>query len=177
MKDSSPSGNVKEAFQEQFLDLSLLYEEIDLGNGKAHAFFVDIEGYEVLEESWQQIVNLIAINFQNKLEKEFERWNIYLFFRLSEAVDKGLKYKIENDTFSCRKIIIDKSESHKSAVEDHILNKLVNIGVSTQSTQNVFEPNKIIQEVLKGKTLKKINTTPDARKAYDLLVEKIINKK
>ena len=43
---------------------------------------------------------------------DFERWNFYLFYVVENKskIDRTLKYEIEHDTVSSRKIIIDCAE-------------------------------------------------------------------
>jgi hypothetical protein len=56
---------------------------------------------------WSQITSCIATEFQAKLNNKYLAWNIYLVFLCTETIDKTLKYKIENDKFSMRKLVID----------------------------------------------------------------------
>jgi|TARA_R110002074_G_scaffold106578_1_gene230153 hypothetical protein len=171
MSNSSLSGKIKETFAEQFSEYSLIYEKVDLGNGKAHAFLVDLATEKELETIWQPIGNFIALHFQNKLEDQFERWNLYLFFKLSSPIQKSLKYKIENDTFSSRKIILEEKVDFHSAIDNHILNKLDNIGVKKLGIEKSLEHNPILLKELRGKTLRKIKTTPEASTSYNRIVE------
>lgn len=60
-----------------------------------------------LLNSWEALTNDIAIHFQSELTKNIERWNIYVVFLINELVSKELKYHIEQDKFSSRKIIFD----------------------------------------------------------------------
>lgn len=171
MSDSFPIGKIMEAFESQFGDLRMAHEEVQLDQGLAHSFFIDFGDVEALWEYWQQIANFIAVRFQNKLDDEFQRWNIYLFFRVAGPVEKELKYKIENDTFSSRKIIIDSAMDPSSAIKVHIMNELTQIGTETAKARAELDQNPIILKVLKGKTLKKTKITPEAQRAYDKLVE------
>ena len=47
-----------------------------------------------------------------KVLDDFERWNFYLFYVVEDKskIDRSLKYKIEHDTVSSRKIIINREE-------------------------------------------------------------------
>ncbi|MFY0256399.1 ABC-three component system middle component 1 [Chitinophaga sp. 30R24] len=57
-----------------------------------------------LNESWRKINSVIAVKFSQYLKTEFEKYNLYLLFFVDEEVPKQLKYEIENNKFSSRKI-------------------------------------------------------------------------
>ena len=87
-----------------------------------------------LSDNWEFITSLIGAYYQSEFENEdneFEQWNIYILFLVKELVSTQLKYKIENDKFSCRKIVQDKivdvsdDRIHKF-IEKHIINKDLN---------------------------------------------------
>lgn len=67
--------------------------------------------YHDLLMNWQTIRNEIAER-QLTINDEFERWNHYLFYLAEEDAynDITLKYKIEHDTISSRKIVISAKE-------------------------------------------------------------------
>ncbi|MCU4552903.1 hypothetical protein KTI87_09625 [Acinetobacter nosocomialis] len=54
---------------------------------------------------WKEIQSIISVNHQP--ESEYARWNIYLVFLNEEKLSIDDKYRIENDKFSARKIILD----------------------------------------------------------------------
>lgn len=62
----------------------------------------------VLKDYWENIQNKVALDFQSNLEKEIELWNIYIIFFIENKIEeKELKYKIENDHYCARKIVIE----------------------------------------------------------------------
>lgn len=65
-----------------------------------------------LRETWRNYLNDFAIEFQTDDIDEFERWNFYLFYVVDDknAIDRSLKYEIEHDTISSRKIVVSKDE-------------------------------------------------------------------
>ncbi|MDM1038372.1 ABC-three component system middle component 1 [Myroides odoratimimus] len=72
-----------------------------------HLFTLACSNNEDLNDYWEDLTENIAINFQINLEKEIERWNIYLLFLLENEVPKEIKYKIEQDKYCCRKLVED----------------------------------------------------------------------
>lgn len=72
-----------------------------------HLFILACSNNNALNDYWEDLTENIAINFQTNLEKEIERWNIYLLFLLENEVPKEIKYKIEQDKYCCRKLVED----------------------------------------------------------------------
>jgi hypothetical protein len=80
-----------------------------VGTISVFSFFFETEN--LLNDNWEAVTNSIGSYYQSYFEseeQEFERWNIYILFLVKESVRIQLKYKIENDKFSCRKIVQDK---------------------------------------------------------------------
>ena len=65
-----------------------------------------------LRETWRNYRNEFAVEYQTDDIDEFERWNFYLFYVVDNknAIDRNLKYEIEHDTISSRKIVVSKDE-------------------------------------------------------------------
>ena len=115
-----------------FADLEIQLTEVEYC-GPISAVFVKAPSQQRLEEIWNDFSNAIAIYYQTKLETEFERWNLYLFYVLEEETARGLKYKIENDPISSRKIVIDRFTGNldqaalEAVIAQHITNTNLNI--------------------------------------------------
>ena len=79
-----------------------------VGDVSVFAFMFDNESD--LSDNWRKITSSVAAYYQSAFEDEkndFERWNIYILFIVRTPVGFQLKYKIENDKFSSRKIVHD----------------------------------------------------------------------
>ena len=65
-----------------------------------------------LRETWRNYRNDFAVEYQTDDIDEFERWNFYLFYVVDNknAIDRNLKYEIEHNTISSRKIVVSKDE-------------------------------------------------------------------
>ena len=112
-------NNLKEAFP----NLIFEYDEIEYG-GKVPVFYIHVKAEEnALSQNWTKITDFIAVHFQTTLIEEFAVWNIYLFFITKKVISKELRFKIENDTFSSRKIVIEEDMSNAEIISEHILNK------------------------------------------------------
>ena len=169
---SHNSGLIK-SFCSQFKNLELIHKIVPFEKGSAHALLIKTINAESLKADWIKISNFIALNFQNKLENDFERWNIYLFFLVHNEVSNEVKYQIENDTFSSRKIVIVGENNFEEIIKAHIINNNLTI-TSKRKFDNVeFKPNPIIWETIEGKILKKTKMTSEARPALELIIKKL----
>jgi hypothetical protein len=112
-----------------------------IGTISVFSFFFESE--KELDENWERITNSIAVYYQSEFEdetREFERWNIYILFLIKESVSTQLKYKIENDKFSSRKIIQDNisdSNSISELISKHVINNDIDISIIDNNTDNI----------------------------------------
>lgn len=97
------------------MNIEELYELVEQDvfdiQSKVEVFITKPLSHQNLLENWQKIRNDIA-DRQRMIDDEFERWNHYLFYLAEEEAvnDISLKYKIEHDTISSRKIVISANE-------------------------------------------------------------------
>lgn len=136
--------------KDKFQDFIFEYDEIEYG-GKLPVFYIHVKAEEdVLAQNWTKITDFIAINFQTSLNEGFAVWNIYLFFITKKLISKELRFKIENDTFSSRKIVIEEDMSNTEIINEHILNKDLPIeGRIVNPPPSTFIKNKIFSQFLK----------------------------
>ena len=160
-------------FNQEFPKMKVEYRVINLGNSNAYAFFIACESEVILRNNWIKIRNYIATKFQTHISDEFGKWNIYLFFILEQEISLELKYKIENDVFSSRKIIIENGDSFERIISNHILNSLDFGNDGTRPQEQIFVPNKIIYDELTDIQLKgKRKVTMDIKAAFEMIVQK-----
>lgn len=95
--------------------------EVKLGNEaqyRCHAFIIELDDVHILESEWELYKSEIALYFQAELKIDIEIWNIYLFFIVNGEVSREIKYKIEQDKYSCRKIVVGKIELDRYCLYD-----------------------------------------------------------
>lgn len=104
--------------------------------------------------NWRKITNQIALYFQEGLSNTYASWNIYLALVTPSPVEKHLKYKIENDKFALRKLVLsdplfyaDESSSIVSILENSILGKDLELGAASESVLQE-EGSNIVREYL-----------------------------
>lgn len=156
--------------QEKFEDFTFDYKTIDVGCS-IPIFFVHVESHQKLEQKWMEIADFIAVDFQARLTEEYQIWNIYIFYIANSKLSKELKYKIENDTFSSRKIVVESDTDTDLIIRSHIQNYIHVEPEDFQESDSNFIPNKIIDDLLKNKVLKKKNITKQAHNVYIDLVK------
>ena len=161
--------------KEEFSGISFDYREVNFG-GIIPAFFIYIKDERILSQKWKAITEYVAIHFQSSLKEEFSLWNIYLFFILENEGKGDLKYIIENDTFSSRKIIVAPTQDIDLIIKDHIKNDDLNTPTVTDVEKKSFLPDPDIWDVLtKISPRKKI--TEEIRVGLDQIIDKIETKK
>ncbi len=155
--------------KEEFDGISFSYEEVNY-QGKLPCFFIEIDN-DKLAETWMKISDVIAINYQSRLENEFSRWNIYLFFLVKETVVNELKYLIENDTFSSRKIVVDKLLKTEDVINQHILNADIRIESTSKKDIDFVPDSTFFSHVNNIEAKSRVTNT--IKDAYFQIVSKI----
>jgi len=172
MKNSFHMSEFQGKFKKSFPEVYIKHHTTAFANKAANVFHIKIDTEDRLKNTWKQISNFIAMNFQRHLDDEFEQFNMYLFYDLLSPVSKELKYTIENDLFSSRKIVLTAEEDFKKVLEDHVVNSLSSFDMTRTDFATEYTQNEIIKETLVGKTLRKRNKTSEAGVIY----EEILNK-
>ncbi|HTF96287.1 MAG TPA: ABC-three component system middle component 1 [Cellvibrio sp.] len=87
-------------------------------------FVCEVEDSSQLESIWKSVTGVIAASYQAELDSKLEAWNIYLVFIISNDISKTLKYEIENNKFSMRKIAITACEVNGD-ITDYLNNEIL----------------------------------------------------
>jgi len=97
-----------------------------------------------LKDYWKTIVDNVALHVQSKLEKIIELYNVYIIFFIQE-INEQLVYKIEQDKYSSRKIIIKKNmPMSEEELKDIVSKRLFYFDI--EKSENDFS----ISEILKN---------------------------
>lgn len=171
MENILSSGRLADILRADFPEVSVSYNQLELG-GTIHAFFLTFQNEKVIAEKWRKIANAIAVYFQSKVVDEFGKWNTYLFYLNVMKLSRDLKYKIENDLYSSRKIVVEGNGiDHQSIVEMHILNNdlgVEKIGAAAAASNPKFKKNELILDALTDKeTTGKKQVTAGTKQALE----------
>lgn len=106
-----------------------------------------------LRENWRNYRNDFAVEYQTDDIDEFEKWNFYLFYVVDNknAIDRNLKYEIEHDTISSRKIVVSKDELQDENGESLVARYIkYDIGQIQNSTEPpLFQFNKTVEKLIR----------------------------
>ena len=88
-----------------------------------------------LEEEWIMIRDDIAMKYQRSLTDDFESWNFYHFYVVEdiESLRRNLKFKIEHNTLSSRKIIISAKEIEGNDIPEYLIHKYLCYTIETEN--------------------------------------------
>ncbi len=123
----------------EFSQYNLQLWENDKEKFITNIFIVTLTDENVLSEIWENLIAKIAFHYQSNLEKEIELWNIYVIFFIENQIEqKELKYKIENDHYCARKIVIDNIGNIKDdeKIKSEISKKLFDLEIPTFTNPN-----------------------------------------
>lgn len=104
--------------------------------GFSHDLYIAITapmGQEELAESWRDIRNEVMMSWQENITDDFSRWNFYVFYVVDDLdkLDGSLRYQIEHDTVSSRKILVDNRDNVKMAdLYKTVVGKYINYDVT-----------------------------------------------
>lgn len=124
--------------------------------GTVNIFTILFQREDELKESWKDLYSSIAAYFQAELPSsaEFERWNMYIFYICRQKVEKELQYKIENDRFACRKIVLGNcqdeltDETVEKIISQHITNSDLEITGSGQVQTKAFKKDEQLSKLI-----------------------------
>lgn len=121
--------------------------------------FIQFKNLNDLEKYWKEFNSFITAEYLIKLKNDFSKWNSYVFYFTESTVEKPLKYEIENNKFSTRKIVIDAinqtvdNSMIKSILSEHIINDNIEFNVDNPNIES-FSKNTIINEAFKSTSFK-----------------------
>ncbi|MED5121611.1 MULTISPECIES: ABC-three component system middle component 1 [Priestia] len=115
-----------------------------------YIFTVVMKDQDELIQNWKDISSDIAIHFQGGLKNDIEIWNIYILFLVFNSVNSEVRYLVEQNKYSSRKLVIEDVERPLSETDiDNIINdKLFSITVKSPS---IVPPTESISMTLKTK--------------------------
>lgn len=150
MKNLFNIEQTREIFCKEFSEVIFNYRCPKIGEANLYVFFLSFKDEKDALELWRKVSTAIAIYFQSKIDDSFGKWNTYIFYLIDSSINRDLKYKIENDTFSSRKVVIDnfKKEINDSELmlllNKHILSSDISLNEETDSSDNLeFQPSEL----------------------------------
>lgn len=152
---------IKQIFGEEYPEVKFDCSSRNFGSGELYAFFLKFKNESDLRGLWKVVSNTIAITFQTQLKDDFAKWNTYIFFSIDFEINRELKYTIENNKFSSRKIIVEEAIDPDDVIDKYIFDKCLKEAMSIPIIpMDAFIKNNTIEEALGIKTVreKKVKT-------------------
>lgn len=139
-----------------------------------YIFTMVLKDQEDLIRSWQDISSDIAIYFQGELETEIEIWNIYILFFVQGSVDNEVRYLVEQNKYSSRKLVIEDIESPitEKYINDIINEKLFNVKID--SVSNMSNPTETVSSTLETKYKNLFNVIKNSQEKPPVLFTKYL---
>ncbi len=161
---------------EKYVNFEIGLKTVELEGNPIYVFFIKSSADE-LKSSWAKINSWIGGNFQPLLASEFQRWNVYIFFTVSDKVDSALKHQIENNTLACRKLVIEGENSFENIVEDHITNASLKIDLSARNKTSLeLNRNPDLDTLLSNTSIRGRKNKQNAKAVFDSLYQSLKSK-
>jgi hypothetical protein len=129
--------------------------------GTIPLLFVKFNSLDDLNKHWKDFNSKVTTDYIIHLKEEYSRWNFYIFYFSENNVPKTLKYEIENNKFSSRKIVIENCETItepkiKNVISEHITNDNIQINVENKQI-SIFTKSTTLEKILEKISLNKKN--------------------
>ena len=177
MKNYLDNNNIVEILKEIFPEVEINLERVSYC-GSISVFLITINSAVILNSIWNKISSTIAAYYQAYLDNDFEKWNVYLIYICKEAIDISLTYRIENDRFSTRKIVlVNELELNQADKNDIISSYITNkdIDANTSIKTNVIDNYKSDSIVWKAISDSQIKLKKTNNSEIEVILEGIEN--
>ncbi|WP_145928342.1 ABC-three component system middle component 1 [Pseudomonas sp. TCU-HL1] len=130
-----------------FTELQRSFPSVGFGfyESEIHSFIscilCEFETAQSLVDQWESIQNFVSVYHQPKVEAA--RWNVYLILLCPEDVDVRGKYIIQNDTYTARKLIVEREPIpvENSRAVQILNNELLGFDLKADFSEAVVECN------------------------------------
>lgn len=114
-----------------------------------YVFTCDFESENELIKVYSIINDIIAYDFQRKLLKDIEKWNLYLFLFVKDKISEEGKALVEQNKYATRKLVFDNTMTGLSfeKKEELIINKLFDLNVTDKRSKR-NEEHKGVQHII-----------------------------
>lgn len=110
---------------------------------------------------WKEFNSFLTAKFSPIIKDDYSKWNYYVFYVYENTVEKSLKYEIENNKFSSRKIVVENCklitvEIINNIISEHITNDNIKIDVE-QKQISTFKKNAYFAKIIDKLSVNKRN--------------------
>lgn len=157
-KKINPESEIVKEIRKSFDLENIVIGTFNFGND-IPILFVQFKNNGELETNWKDLNSFITAEYLLKLKNEFSKWNTYLFYIVNHAISKSLKYKIENNKFSTRKIVVEceiteiNDETIQQIISEYIINDNIEFKVKNNEVKG-FVKNSFINSAIEQSSIK-----------------------
>lgn len=167
------TGEINSAFELNYCSIG----KVHFG-GEVIVCIVKFKDDTILKNQWKEFNSYLTAKFIPSVKNDYSRWNFYVFYFSNNTLGKALKYEIENNKFSSRKIVIENNKSItkkeiEEVIAEHITNDNIEIIVENKKTPT-FKKNATLARILEKVSLNKKNDD-ELQAALDLIEKKYNN--
>jgi len=161
------AGEIKKSFELSHFTIGTIHF-----GGDVIVCMVKFKDEKVLKKQWKEFNSYLTVKFIPSVKDEYSKWNFYIFYFSEKKVDKPLKYEIENNKFSSRKIVIENCESIteeviKNSITEHITNDNIQINLENKQILT-FKKNVSLAKIIDNFSINKKNDD-DLQNALNLI--------
>ncbi len=116
-------------------DCKIVYIKRKTADYYIHIICCQFSDSESLERNWKELINNVSEVVQKGLQDLIEIYNVYVVF-FQPQVKKSLIYKIEQDKYSSRKVVLTKElPDDKEKLEQIISSKLFDLEIEIENNE------------------------------------------
>lgn len=161
------TGEINSTFELDYFSIGKVHY-----GGEVIVCIVKFKNDSILINHWKEFNSYLTAKFIPTVKDDYSRWNFYVFYLSEDTLGKAVKYEIENNKFSSRKIVIENSNSItmkliEDVITEHITNNNIKIYVENNKI-STFKKNDSIAKILDKVSLGKRNDD-DLQAVLDLI--------
>ncbi|HEX8013961.1 MAG TPA: ABC-three component system middle component 1 [Flavobacterium sp.] len=151
-KEIEKNNEIYDRIKNFFSIQDLLIGNLEYGNN-IPVIFIRFKDLGCLEKQWKEFNSYITAEYLIKLQNDFSKWNTYVFYIAEKTVTKALKYEIENNKFSSRKIVIESEKLDvdsaviEGVISEYIINDNIKFDVESEDVDEFVKNEKIDEAI------------------------------
>lgn len=131
-----------------------------------HFFCCVFDDMEALLQQYEKINDVIAYDFQSVLDKNIEKWNVYLFCLVKTTLPVQVKKMVEQNKYGTRKFVVENVQAAETiAVQKQMIQeKMLTLHLSNSQQSQIQTGAAPILEAPLQDLLNELRTTLTKRK-------------
>ncbi|MCC3857337.1 hypothetical protein IB289_13145 [Vibrio parahaemolyticus] len=129
--------------------------------GGVFVYFCCFSSVKNMDDLWERINSVLAVHLTEHFESDFQRWNVYAFMTSNKKIPPALQYKIENDTFFSRKIVLQNNYTSfndiniSEMINSYIVNSDIEVGLAEDKIYFEYSSESLVYDILSNENIDK----------------------